>query len=43
MLWKLNFITNWVSNSIIEFEHKIENKNILWKQEHSTIKNDTLP
>jgi hypothetical protein len=39
MLWMLNFITNWVSNSITEFERKRENKNDLWKlslidQEH---------
>jgi hypothetical protein len=25
MLWKLNFITNLVSNSVTEFEQKIEN------------------
>jgi hypothetical protein len=25
------------------FERKIKNKNILWKQKHSTIENDTLP
>jgi hypothetical protein len=31
MLWKLNFITTWVSNSITEFERKIEDKNNLWK------------
>jgi hypothetical protein len=35
MLWKLNFITIWVSNSNTEFERKIENKNILQKREHS--------
>jgi hypothetical protein len=28
MLWKLNFITIWVSNSITVFERKIKNKNI---------------
>jgi hypothetical protein len=28
MLWKLNFITIWVLNLIIEFEQKIENKMI---------------
>jgi hypothetical protein len=32
MLWKLNFITNWVSNSIVEFERKIENKYDLRKR-----------
>jgi hypothetical protein len=26
MLWKSNFITNWVLNSITKFEWKIENK-----------------
>jgi hypothetical protein len=31
MLWKLNFITSWVSNSITEFERKIENENNSWK------------
>jgi hypothetical protein len=31
MLWKLNFITIWVSNSITEFEQKMENKNNLRK------------
>jgi hypothetical protein len=43
MLWKLNFIIILVLNSITEFERKIENKNNLRKQKHSTIKNDTLP
>jgi hypothetical protein len=43
MLWKLNFITILISNSITEFEQKIENKNNLWKLKHSTIRNDTLP
>jgi hypothetical protein len=43
MLRKLNFITILILNSITEFEQKIENKNSLWKQKHSTIKNDTLP
>jgi predicted secreted protein len=43
MLWKLSFITILVSNSITEFEWKIENKNDLRKQKHSTIKNDTFP
>jgi hypothetical protein len=32
MLWKLHFITNWVLNSIIEFDRKIENKNDLRKR-----------
>jgi hypothetical protein len=32
MLWKINFIVIWVSNSIIEFERKIENKNNLRKR-----------
>jgi hypothetical protein len=27
MLWKLNYITIWVSTSITEFERKIEEKN----------------
>jgi hypothetical protein len=31
MLQKLNFITNWVSNLVTEFERNMENKNILWK------------
>jgi hypothetical protein len=35
MLWKLNFITIWVSDSITEFECKMENKNILWKRDHA--------
>jgi hypothetical protein len=43
MLWKLNFIIIWVLNSIIEFERKITNKRDLRKQNHSMIKNDTLP
>jgi hypothetical protein len=43
MLWKLNFIIILISNSIIEFERKIENKNNLRKRKHSTIKNDTFP
>jgi hypothetical protein len=30
MLRKLNFIKIWVSDSITEFERKMENKNILW-------------
>jgi hypothetical protein len=42
MLWKLNFIIIWVLNSIIEFEWKIENKNIC-ESDHSTNKNDILP
>jgi hypothetical protein len=25
MLWKINFIINWVSNSVTEFERKIKN------------------
>jgi hypothetical protein len=32
MLWKFNFIVNWVSNSITEFERKIKNKNNLRKR-----------
>jgi hypothetical protein len=32
MLWKLNFITSWVWNLIIEFEQKMENKTHLRKQ-----------
>jgi hypothetical protein len=32
MLWKLNFITIWVLDSITEFERKMENKNILRKR-----------
>jgi hypothetical protein len=32
MLWKLNFITILVLNSITKFERKIENKNNLWKR-----------
>jgi hypothetical protein len=28
MHWKLIFITIWVSNSVTEFEWKVENKNI---------------
>jgi hypothetical protein len=43
MLWKLNFIIIWISNSITEFEQKIENKNNLQKRKHSTIKNKTFP
>jgi hypothetical protein len=43
MLWKLNFIKILVSNSITEFEQKIENENILRKKEHSMIKKVTLP
>jgi hypothetical protein len=43
MLWKLNFITSWVSNSVTEFERKIENENDLQEREHSMIKNGTLP
>jgi hypothetical protein len=31
MLWKLNFITSWVSNLIIDFERKMENKTHLRK------------
>jgi hypothetical protein len=42
MLWKLNFITIWVLNSITEFEQKVENKNDLQKQKQSTVKNGTL-
>jgi hypothetical protein len=41
MLWKLNFITNLVSNSVTEFEQKIEIF-FLQKQEHSMIKNGIL-
>jgi hypothetical protein len=43
MIQKLNFITILILNSIIEFERKIENKNILWKWRRSTIENGTLP
>jgi hypothetical protein len=32
MLWKLNFITTWVLNSITEFEWKKENKRDLLKR-----------
>jgi hypothetical protein len=39
----LNFITNWVLNSITDFEQKIENKTHLRKRKHSMIKDDILP
>jgi hypothetical protein len=36
MLWKLNFIIIWVSNSITEFCAEEEDKNILRKWQHTT-------
>jgi hypothetical protein len=32
MLWKLNFITNWVLNSITEFWPEDMNKRYLWER-----------
>jgi hypothetical protein len=43
MLWELNFITNLGFEWLQSFERKVKNKNILWKREHFTIKNGTLP
>jgi hypothetical protein len=43
MLWKLDFITIWISNLITEFERKVENTTHFYESDHSSIKNDTLP